>query len=114
MLSATDICFRGELIIIPSAPLDALALAIPSAVCPSWTGDEWKNSGEEEELLLRRDARGVVCKPVCCADRAEESICFEFGVDRAGVADSEFLCDRREFGDDILLTFLQCDVGLVL
>lgn len=52
------------------------------------------------------EAWGVACDPFCCADRAGEGTCCELRAERCGVADPEFLCERREAGDDIFSEYL--------
>ena len=106
VLSATDTCLNGELISIPLtlpvriAPLTPFA---PFAVGAPLVGEDPKNSGDEDATLFDREARGVACELFCCcAERAGEFMCCELRVDRAGVPDTEFLCDRRDAGDDIL------------
>ena len=85
-----------------AAPVAPLTLFAPFIVRASFTGEELKNSGDEDATLFNRDARGVACGLFCCADRMGEFMGCELRVARAGVPETEFLCDRREAGDDIL------------
>ena len=98
VLSATDICLKGELISIPPAPLwpaESSVLLTPFGAAVALAGDELKNKGEDDRILFCREDRGVASDSFGCKVRL-------LRVDRAGVADKEFLWDLREAGEDIV------------